>query len=86
MKRTAPPSESRFTCSLSRSNSSPSPPSVSVTGLPPARSLATRFDQQVGALDAPEFADIGHIAGIVGLGNRFEFLRRDAVEDATHKA
>ena len=33
-------------------------------------------DQEIGALDVPELADIDHVGGVVGLGDRLEFFRR----------
>lgn len=45
-----------------------------------------RVDQQIGALDVPELTDISEVGGVVGHDDRFEFLRRHAVEDAMHHA
>jgi hypothetical protein len=43
-------------------------------------------DQQIRALDVPELADIDHVGGVVGLGDRLEFFRGDAVEHAARQA
>ena len=43
-------------------------------------------DQEIGALDVPELADIDHVGGVVGLGDRLEFIGGDAVEHAAHQA
>jgi hypothetical protein len=47
--------------------------------------VAHRVDQQVGALDAAELADIDQVSGVVGLHDRIEFTGGDAVEHASHQ-
>ena len=45
-----------------------------------------RIDQQVGALDVAELADIDHVGGVLGLHDRIEFIGGDAVEHAAHQS
>ena len=45
-----------------------------------------RVDQEVRALDVAELADIGDVGGVVGFGDRIEFVGGDAVEDGAHEA
>ena len=44
-----------------------------------------RVDQEVGALDVPELADIDQVGGVIGFHDRIEFIGGDAVEDASHQ-
>ena len=44
-----------------------------------------RIDQEVGALDVPELADVGDIGGISRHDDRLEFVGGDAVEYAAHQ-
>ena len=44
-----------------------------------------RIDQEVGALDVPELADIDDIGGVSRLDDRVEFVGGDAVEHAAHQ-
>ncbi len=86
MKRTASPSPSLSTWALRCSGL------LAVAGQRQRHRLAVgaqprhRLDQEVGALDVPELADIDDVGGVVRLDQRIELVGGDAVEDAAHEA